>query len=116
EALSRLGRTHELRRRHVELSQLIPTALPDIDSLLRRRASQPHVDLVPFSGRQAELNILEQIWHSVRASTGHTLLIRGEAGIGKTRLAEQSVRRFAIRGARVWLVRCCAATPRMPSS
>ncbi|MGE0191129.1 MAG: serine/threonine-protein kinase PknK [Planctomycetota bacterium] len=43
---------------------------------------------VAFAGREAERAILDAVWADVRAGTGRVLLLRGEAGMGKSRLLE----------------------------
>jgi DNA-binding SARP family transcriptional activator len=43
----------------------------------------------PFVGRQHEWEQLRRSWDRTNAGESHLLLISGEAGIGKTRLAEQ---------------------------
>ncbi len=45
--------------------------------------------LTPFYGRQAELAILADRWQRVREGEECTVLVTGEAGIGKSRLIEQ---------------------------
>ncbi|MBV8194648.1 MAG: AAA family ATPase [Candidatus Dormibacteraeota bacterium] len=46
----------------------------------------------PLVGRQEELSFLRSRWESaVRASRAHVVVLTGEAGIGKTRLAEELV-------------------------
>jgi class 3 adenylate cyclase/tetratricopeptide (TPR) repeat protein/ABC-type transport system involved in cytochrome c biogenesis ATPase subunit len=42
-----------------------------------------------FAGRNEELRILSQIWQSIEERRGQTCLIRGEAGIGKSRLVRE---------------------------
>ena len=44
--------------------------------------------LTPFVGRQVELAILTDGWHRARAGKHGTVLVIGEAGIGKSRLIE----------------------------
>ena len=45
--------------------------------------------MLPLVGRQPEWKAMQAAWHSVNAGTAHCVLIAGEAGIGKTRLAEE---------------------------
>lgn len=44
--------------------------------------------LTPIVGREEELALLRQRWHSVEAGDGQVVVVTGEAGIGKSRLAE----------------------------
>lgn len=45
--------------------------------------------LPPFVGREAERRVLRECWQRARAGDGQMALIRGEAGIGKSRLVQQ---------------------------
>ncbi len=45
-----------------------------------------------ISGRGRELERLKKIWKNALSSAGHTILISGEAGIGKTRLPDELIR------------------------
>jgi class 3 adenylate cyclase/predicted ATPase len=47
--------------------------------------------MTPFHGRQAELAILAEHWQRARQGDGSTVLVSGEAGIGKSRLVEHFV-------------------------
>jgi DNA-binding SARP family transcriptional activator len=42
--------------------------------------------LTPWVGREQELHVLLTLWQQVQSGSRHTVLIQGEAGIGKTRL------------------------------
>lgn len=42
--------------------------------------------LTPLVGRKEEIALLLALWQDSRAGAGHTVLLRGEAGIGKSRL------------------------------
>jgi class 3 adenylate cyclase/predicted ATPase len=42
--------------------------------------------LTPLTGRSTELRLLEDRWASVQTEGGHVVLLRGEAGIGKSRI------------------------------
>jgi class 3 adenylate cyclase/DNA-binding transcriptional ArsR family regulator len=44
--------------------------------------------LAPMVGRDRELAVLRQAWQDVRSGYGRSLLIVGEAGVGKSRLVE----------------------------
>lgn len=50
-------------------------------------------ELSPFVGRQAEVDTLVAAWEEVRAGGSATVLISGEAGVGKTRMADLIHRR-----------------------
>lgn len=62
--------------------------------------------LLPLIGRERELHELERAWQTVCAGTGAAAVIRGEAGIGKTRLATELRLRAAAGGG---LTATCAA-------
>ena len=51
----------------------------------------PHsISLAPqLIGRDIEYNILKELWNSAKSGDGATVLISGEAGIGKTRLVSE---------------------------
>jgi predicted ATPase/DNA-binding SARP family transcriptional activator len=51
-------------------------------------SASPTVKLLPFMGRERELAELEKRYSKVKAD-GYFLVLEGEAGIGKTRLAEE---------------------------
>ncbi|MBM3225417.1 MAG: tetratricopeptide repeat protein [Candidatus Tectomicrobia bacterium] len=51
-----------------------------------RRESPPSRPLTPLVGREAEIAILLERWNQVKAGFGQVVLLRGEAGIGKSRL------------------------------
>jgi DNA-binding SARP family transcriptional activator len=57
-------------------------------------------------GRESELEFLQQCWQGAGAGQGGLVLIRGEAGVGKTRLAEEFAGRLRWQGARVLWGRC----------
>jgi DNA-binding SARP family transcriptional activator/tetratricopeptide (TPR) repeat protein len=50
-------------------------------------APAPMPGLLPLIGRGRELDALQRVWRAVSAGAGAAAVIRGEAGIGKTRLA-----------------------------
>ena len=62
--------------------------------------------LLPLVGRDAELRELERAWRSAAAGAGVAASIRGEAGIGKTRLTSELKLRVSKSGA---LTATCAA-------
>ncbi len=67
----------------------------------------PHtLHTLPFIGRGREHAWLLAHWEDVRRRRGKLTLITGEAGIGKTRLAEEALRYVAGRGALILRGRC----------
>jgi DNA-binding CsgD family transcriptional regulator/tetratricopeptide (TPR) repeat protein len=54
-----------------------------------------------FVGRQHELDELEDALERTRSGSGHTVLVAGEAGIGKTRLVSEVARRARAEGVEV---------------
>ncbi len=68
----------------------------------------------PLVGRRAELARLEAIREQVWAGRGHTVLLCGEAGIGKSRLAAALFAAWQERGARAALGQAQAAAQQQP--
>jgi DNA-binding SARP family transcriptional activator/RecA/RadA recombinase len=62
-----------------------------------------------FVGRRRELAELESALDHAFAGNGRIVLVAGEPGIGKTRLADQLTARAKARGARVFVGRCWEA-------
>jgi DNA-binding SARP family transcriptional activator len=62
-----------------------------------------------FVGREAELGALDDALVDALAGSGRLVLVGGEPGIGKSRLAEELGRRARARGARVCVGRCWEA-------
>ena len=67
--------------------ELVGQLRADADPPVRTRPPPPMPGLLPLVGRDRELAQLEQTWHAVLGGSGAVVVIRGEAGIGKTRLA-----------------------------
>lgn len=59
----------------------------------------------PLVGRSHELGVLKQAYDDIR-TVGHLMLLEGEAGIGKTRLAEEFLANAQSKGAYVISARC----------
>jgi len=67
-----------------------------------------------FVGRDLELNQLNEAWNTVREGGAHLLLVTGEPGIGKTRLAQELSRRVRAEGHVVASARAYEAAGRLP--
>lgn len=74
-----------------------PTALVRVVSAsgVRGRLAVAPGRLTSFAGREAELATLSGHWEAARRGAGQSLLVLGEAGIGKSRLALQLRERLA---------------------
>jgi DNA-binding SARP family transcriptional activator len=68
----------------------------------------------PFVGRDLELNQLTEAWNTVRKGAAHLVLVTGEPGIGKTRLAHELGRRVRAEGHVVASTRAYEAAGRLP--
>lgn len=86
-------RLHKMRERPV------PAAA---GSAVRRPAD------LPLVGRKAEWSLLLAAWRAAAAGKPRMILLSGEAGIGKTRLAEELVAWVARQGATAAAARCYA--------
>lgn len=61
----------------------------EIPARLAARPAPPLVDEAPFVGRRGEWHTLRATWQDATRGHAQFVLIMGEAGIGKTRLAEE---------------------------
>ncbi|HEY8547846.1 MAG TPA: AAA family ATPase, partial [Acidimicrobiales bacterium] len=60
----------------------------------------------PFVGREAELGAIRAAWEAALGGSPRLVLLTGDDGIGKTRLAGEAARRIGGEGALVLLGRC----------
>jgi DNA-binding SARP family transcriptional activator/predicted ATPase len=63
----------------------------EIPAVLRKQAPAPLASQSPIVGRRSEWQVLQEVWRAVMRGHPQFVLISGEAGIGKTRLAEEVV-------------------------
>ncbi len=87
-----------------ELLALIRRVEADSGSAVSRPVSDEwHARTPSFSsslvGRNGEWRTLEQAWRAVRRGEGRIVLLQGESGVGKSRLAEEFVRHIVADGA-----------------
>ena len=68
----------------------------------------------PFVGRDLELNQLNEAWSTARNGGARLVLVTGEPGIGKTRLAQELGRRVRAEGHVVASARAYEAAGRLP--
>ena len=68
----------------------------------------------PFVGRDLEVNQLNEGWNTAREGRAHLLLVTGEPGIGKTRLAQELGHRVRAEGHVVAWARAYEAAGRLP--
>ena len=80
-----------------------PPAAPGLAKPSLRRGS---LELPPFVGRGRELEALRARWEQAMQGQGGTVLIGGEAGVGKTRLTEELAALVRGRGGMVARGRC----------
>lgn len=87
-----------------ELYQRLQSALPLPPAHTRHALEQP-----PLVGRSNEWKLLLNAWYRASSGIAHCLLLTGEAGIGKTRLAEELVAWVARQGYGALSAHCYAA-------
>ncbi len=68
-----------------EREQQLRTMIAELPPIQVRRETELH-------GREKELEILRQAWNKAKEGEGNTVLVEGEAGIGKTRLVDAFLR------------------------
>lgn len=90
EVYERLLQTEETSREH---------AIPRTEFL----------SMTPLVGRQQEWLQLQEVWRSAAAGQPHLVVLSGEAGIGKTRLAEELLTWVDRQGIHTASARCYAA-------
>ncbi len=79
-----------------------------------RQASINRKSELPFAGRSAEHQQLAYLFRQARAGQSQVVVIEGEAGIGKTRLTIEFLRRLALQGVDILAGRAFEAGGRLP--
>ncbi len=82
-----------------------PAAAPDVT-----RSGRAGAQLV---GRSAELGVLSDLWRAAAAGRPSVVLVRGSAGVGKTRLVTEIAERARLQGAVVASSQCFGAQGRL---
>jgi DNA-binding SARP family transcriptional activator len=92
--------------------QKLRPAAPNRDDVRGRDVA--HLAKSPFVGRELEWKQLNEAWNSARGGGAHLLLVTGEPGIGKSRLALELGRRVRAEGYAVASARAHEAAGRLP--
>jgi eukaryotic-like serine/threonine-protein kinase len=97
-----------------ELQRSILAQHPSLAAAKQPRALEPSAEALQlargvFVGREGELAELQQAFNDAVANRGRLVLLVGEPGIGKSRLADELVVRARARGAQVIVGRCWEA-------
>jgi DNA-binding SARP family transcriptional activator/tetratricopeptide (TPR) repeat protein len=103
----------------LEPGQAIGTIYRQLRASIPRREAQQGEDGAPvaeasFVGRELELDQLNQAWIAAREGRAHLVLLSGEPGIGKSRLALELGRRVRAEGHVVASARAYEAAGRLP--
>ena len=77
------------------------------------RAGRPGLAAVQLVGRSAELSALQDVWRAAVAGRRGLVLVRGGAGVGKTRLVAEVAEMARLRGAVVATAQCFGAAGRL---
>jgi DNA-binding SARP family transcriptional activator/tetratricopeptide (TPR) repeat protein len=100
------GNRHAALRQFTRLRDVLASELgvgpsPETLALLSdiKAAAPPMPVAAPLVGRDREIDLALSQWSQARAGRGGTLLVSGEAGIGKTRFCEELVRIAQAEGA-----------------
>jgi DNA-binding SARP family transcriptional activator len=94
-------------------TQLVYREILELDEADAAIAPSPKPITYPLVGRKDEFAALRRAWHAAEAGSAHLALVRGEAGIGKTRLAEELAAWAAGNGIRTATTRCYAGEGRL---
>ena len=87
------------------VAEAVQTFLVTGESSARHRLDTTE-QLTPLVGRASEIEILLALWEQVKQGTSHSVLIQGDAGIGKSRLAQTLKERLIKQSCFVYELRC----------
>ena len=77
------------------------------------RAGRPGAAAAPLIGRSAELSLVQDVWEAAAAGRCGLVLVRGGAGVGKTRLVAEVAARARLQGAVVTSSQCFGTSGRL---
>lgn len=87
-------------------TRLMYREILDLDAAAPVTPASPRTAVYPLVGRHAEWQALQNAWQAAASGRPRLFLIRGEAGIGKSRLAEELADGCRLKGISVADVRC----------
>jgi DNA-binding SARP family transcriptional activator/tetratricopeptide (TPR) repeat protein len=93
------------------VAQAHPAAQPA--AATNPRTGRPGLAAAPLVGRSAELSALQGVWRAAFAGSRGLVLVRGGAGVGKTRLVAEVAETARLQGAVVATARCFGAAGRL---
>ena len=76
-------------------------------------AGRPGLAAAQLFGRSAELGVLQEAWRAAQARRRGLVLVRGGAGVGKTRLVAEVAEAARLQGAVVAVAQCFGAAGRL---
>jgi DNA-binding SARP family transcriptional activator len=89
-------------RQSILRNEAVPGSLDPRPQNVESDALRP-MSVLPFVGRRRELATLHTAWHRAARGAGALVLLRGEAGVGKTRLTAELARTVQTEGGRVFV-------------
>jgi predicted ATPase len=104
---------HELGIQPGATTRLTYREILDLDADVPPAPARPRLAAYPLVGRDAEWRALSQAWQAAAAGHPGLFLIRGEAGMGKTRLGEELMAWCGTHGVRAVATRCYAGEDRL---
>jgi DNA-binding SARP family transcriptional activator/tetratricopeptide (TPR) repeat protein len=93
------------------MAQVRPAARPPAAAVAG--AGRPGVAAAQLFGRSAELGVLQDLWRAARAGHPGLVLVRGGAGVGKTRLVAEVAEVARSQGAAVATAQCFGTAGRL---